>query len=247
MNPQDWVKAFGKRPATLILLLIGAFAFLNALSDVAANVWIENKKLATQKSLEAEKARLTKEVEAAKVEASRMIEQDKKGVEVTKLFFDGYQGKPAAEQTQTLDILVTLYPDHFIDVQKLLFKQAANAQVKTRVKTAEVTAVNLSRSGGQTKADVAAAAERSGFQAIIRRDLRKARSDFEKAYKAFPTYHSVDEIYHRVLSEDLLGRYSAASPQRKEILLAQLTKEILLKYGWGIPDDLRPGLQKLTV
>jgi hypothetical protein len=53
--------------------------------------------------------------------------------------------------------------------------------------------------------------ERDGFHAILKGDLEQARRLFGNAYRAYPTYHNVDEIYHQLLSAERVKTYNSAS------------------------------------
>lgn len=80
--------------------------------------------------------------------------------------------------------------------------------------------------------------ERAGFDAILKGDLEQARSLFESAYQAYPTYHNVDEIYNRVLTQNLIKTYNSASPSEKQSIQYEVMQKIVTSYSWGMPKDL---------
>lgn len=79
----------------------------------------------------------------------------------------------------------------------------------------------------------AAAAERRGFEAVIDRDVDAAIAAFEEARGIWPDYHNVAEI-GRALRNRRDGLADTQSPA-----WAELYREILTRYSWGLPADLR--------
>lgn len=84
-----------------------------------------------------------------------------------------------------------------------------------------------------SRARDAAAAERRGFEALIDRDVAAAIAAFDAARGIWPEYHNVAEIGRtlRRQQEALADPGSAAWPR--------LYREILTRYSWGLPEDLR--------
>ena len=105
------------------------------------------------------------------------------------------------------------------------------------VQAAPAAAV-VSRTVTDTRAEQAAAAERRGFQALIDRDIGEALAGFEAAQQAWPDYHNVAEILGllRDRHAELRDQAGRAWPE--------LYREVLAKYSWGLPDDLRPALRE---
>jgi hypothetical protein len=62
---------------------------------------------------------------------------------------------------------------------------------------------------------------------------------FKNAYKDSPTYHSVDEISHLLLTDKIIQEYQ--DPQtpdsRKQEIINNIYKQIVDKYSWGAPCD----------
>jgi hypothetical protein len=80
--------------------------------------------------------------------------------------------------------------------------------------------------------------EARGFRAILDGDLEKARTLFGTAYRLFPTYHNVDEIYNEVLTSEVIQAYKTAQPDGKKSIQRDVMQQILDSYSWGMPDDL---------
>jgi hypothetical protein len=90
------------------------------------------------------------------------------------------------------------------------------------------------------RAERAAAAERRGFESLVRRDVAQALAAFDEAYTVWPEYHNVAEI-RRLLGE---WRDRLASPDSDA--WPQLYRNILTRYSWGLPADLRPAFRQET-
>jgi multidrug efflux pump subunit AcrA (membrane-fusion protein) len=80
--------------------------------------------------------------------------------------------------------------------------------------------------------------EINGFRAILEGDLENARRLFGVAYKAYPTYHNVDEIYRRVLTLDRVKAYNSASSSEQQSIQRKIMQEIITNYSWGMSGDL---------
>lgn len=86
---------------------------------------------------------------------------------------------------------------------------------------------------GGSRASRAAIAERRGFEALIDRDVAAAIAAFDEARGIWPEYHNVAEIGRtlRHQQDALADPGSDAWPR--------LYREILTRYSWGMPEDLR--------
>jgi DNA repair exonuclease SbcCD ATPase subunit len=80
--------------------------------------------------------------------------------------------------------------------------------------------------------------ERDGFRYILDGKLEEARRSFGQAYQVYPTYHNVDEIYHRVLRQDLIQSYNSASASEQQSIQREIMGVIIKNYSWGMPEDL---------
>ena len=88
------------------------------------------------------------------------------------------------------------------------------------------------------QAQLAGDIENQGFKAILSGDLEKARKLFESAYKAYPTYHNVDEIYRKVLADKTINDYQSADPGKKKEIQLEVMQQVLKSYSWGMPANL---------
>jgi hypothetical protein len=84
----------------------------------------------------------------------------------------------------------------------------------------------------------ASVAELEGFKALLAHDLVSAKNYFGEAYKHYPEYHSVDEIYHQVLTASTLDNYARADEVSKEKILDEVFQQIVDNYSWGVPEDV---------
>ena len=83
------------------------------------------------------------------------------------------------------------------------------------------------------RADRVEAAERRGFEALIDRNVDRALEAFTEARIIWPEYHNVSEI------EQLLLRWQDRLSDPGSPAWSQLYREILTRYSWGMPKDLR--------
>jgi hypothetical protein len=192
------------------------------------------KNNADQRKLEKQIAITNQRLQTLNRVSTEKTEKLGRQVEITRLLFDHYFGKPAGEQTAVVSYLRFQFPtDLGRKSLQAILNQGAHRSIRTKI-TRSVASV---QQVGQTSLNRAVKQERLGFVALIRRDLIRARTAFVAAYRAYPTYHNVDEISHRVLSQKRFETYS----QRRLLKLA--LSEILTKYSWGIPPALLPHLQ----
>lgn len=98
-------------------------------------------------------------------------------------------------------------------------------------RTAAVEAVS-------SRTQQAAAAERRGFEALLERDVAAAIAGFDDARRVWPDYHNVAELGRALRNR----RDELADPASPE--WPQLYREILTRYSWGMPDDLRSALRR---
>jgi hypothetical protein len=88
-----------------------------------------------------------------------------------------------------------------------------------------------------SRASLAAAAERRGFEALVRHDVAAAIAAFDEARGIWPEFHNVAEVGRalRNRQDRLADPASEAWPQ--------LYREILTRYSWGLPDDIRSAIR----
>ncbi len=114
-------------------------------------------------------------------------------------------------------------------------------------KESERVAANLSAQVDQSfrytagsKYDVAKKQEVLGFEALIKDDFSAALDHFEKATKAWPSYHNVSEIARLLRSK---GRELSIA-QSKEKAGQEVYQEIWDKYSWGMPEEIKAEMRK---
>ena len=80
--------------------------------------------------------------------------------------------------------------------------------------------------------------EAKGFTHLANGRFHEALTEFDAAYKIFPTYRNVDEI------SGLLRRKMDAfdNPATREQTRREVYEEIIKKYAWGMPADIRTEL-----
>jgi hypothetical protein len=82
--------------------------------------------------------------------------------------------------------------------------------------------------------------EREGFIAIVNKDVVSAIDLFTKARDLWPNYHNVSEI------RGLLIKHKAnLLDSNDNVSWKVVIEEVLQKYSWGIPQELREELAKL--
>jgi hypothetical protein len=84
----------------------------------------------------------------------------------------------------------------------------------------------------------AQAAERRGFEALIARDFATALGAFDEARSIWPEYHNVAE-----LGRALRNRQDQLRDPDASAAWQQLYREILTRYSWGLPEDLRSAIR----
>lgn len=109
-------------------------------------------------------------------------------------------------------------------------QQALQAAPSTQRRTTVVSDSSRARN--------AEAAERRGFEALIRHDVDSAIAAFDEARSIWPEYHNVAEI-GRALRNQQDRLADPDSPAWQE-----LYREILTRYSWGLPEDIRVEIRR---
>lgn len=95
---------------------------------------------------------------------------------------------------------------------------------------------------GLSNTVVARRAERDGFQGLLANNFKTAHEQFTLAEQRWPTYHNVSEL--RRLTGNRLESYPGG--ELPESAYKDTLKEILKKYSWGMPDDIKASMQRLV-
>ena len=92
-----------------------------------------------------------------------------------------------------------------------------------------------------TPVKIAQTKENEGFQSLLEGNLTKARDDFKAASNVYPKYHNVEEIHNLVNSN--LQEFTIGDPLQKGKILTRIFNQIVDKYSWGMPDEVRKQMQ----
>ena len=174
--------------------------------------------------------------------ASQKLQTLNRQVEVTRLLFEHFFGKPASEQRAVVNYLTFQFPN---DLRKQSLQQILVVEAKPSVVrqiTKSVAAVQRNPVG-LSKVDLAVAKERAGFRLVLDGNLAQAQRAFAAAYAAYPTYHNVDELSRKVLTERTIATYARGTASERSAILRDTIDVILTTYSWGIPPDLAQQLQ----
>ena len=87
--------------------------------------------------------------------------------------------------------------------------------------------------------------EKEGFNNLLNGQLSEAKSSFVDARNKYPTYHNVDEIIKKVLTEDRLTKYDQLDKDSQYDQLIEIYKEIIQYYSWGMPADLKQQMKEM--
>lgn len=176
--------------------------------------------------------------QAALAAKDHEIQSLSRRVAVSQLLFDHFFGRGAQEQRAVVTYLSVEFPKDFLgDSLPAILKSGADPEVKHAITSATVSAKRR-----ETKHEGAVAQERAGFRALANGDLLAAKAAFAAAYRAYPEYHNVDEITHKVLAP-VVQRYARAASAQQRTLLARALDDVLTSYSWGMPAGLRPRLE----
>jgi hypothetical protein len=227
-----------------IAALFVAGSIAGFLVSVAAPL-VSNQKLADQQAkLQRQIARDQQTTQRKLADVSAKLENQNRKVEVSRLLFEHYFGKPANEQRAVISYLTYQFPGDMSrkSVQAIL---VVTARKKTEVRREVTKSVASIKRVAVSNLQRAVAAERAGLRAVIAGDLATAAKEFGSAYDAYPTYHNVDEISRKVLAPAVSG-WRSGSPELREQLVRRTAGTIVSEYAWGIPEDLKPRLEKLA-
>jgi len=124
-------------------------------------------------------------------------------------------------------------------LERNLSREIAQVQVEQQaLQAAPPSERQAAAEAGGSRAKSAAAAERRGFEALVRHDVTQAIAAFDEARSIWPEYHNVAEI-GRALRKQQDRLTDPQSPAWQ-----QLYREILTRYSWGLPDDLRDAIRE---
>jgi hypothetical protein len=225
-SPRPWWSSASWLGVVFVVGTVGGF-LLNVLAPLASQ-----EKISKQ----------DRELSARIAAANNHLNSLDRRVEVTRLLFDHYFGKQASEQKAALTYLRYQFPEDLGDkrLQAILVVEAKEPAVRRQIASSVASIHRVGTRGLNS----AVALERAGLQALIAEDLPRAQRLFRQAYADFPTYHNVDEISRRVLTDARVRGYHQATEQSaRDRIAAGVLSEVLSSYSWGIPPDLRSRMQ----
>jgi hypothetical protein len=113
--------------------------------------------------------------------------------------------------------------------------KAIEAQVNAiETKQQEIQLQKLKVQQGDINVEKAIDLERSGFNALMKKDLETALLSFEEANKEYPTYHNVYDI------AKILRKHKKSG----NIDWDEIYKEIYPSKSWGMPEDVKEFLKE---
>lgn len=122
-----------------------------------------------------------------------------------------------------------------------LKKELAKSNIKKKKIAREIVGDYSWTMNDDLKEKIASASRhgRKGFEEILKGNLRQARTEFGKAYKAYPVYQNVDEIYNLVLRDEVINNYEHANSEGKKEIKKNIMGAILKEYSWGMTYDIK--------
>jgi hypothetical protein len=125
------------------------------------------------------------------------LENEKRRLEITKLFLDNYIGKKTDVQIATIQIMKALDPAFFISIEEGLKETSNSDSVKASIRRATIDAaneisVNLppQKSTKLKKVLSSSELEEKGREALKKGDSKTAQKYFDQANDAYPIYRS---------------------------------------------------------
>ncbi len=208
-------------PSPTVGLAAVIASFLIPLAQVIAPVvqeaWTTDMKLRVDQAIAVERLAL-----------ERAISSEKQREQVADILMDRYIDQDAEDQRKALAIIIGLFPHFAGDLEEALSRYAANDAVKDAAERGIARASDVPNS----VLDQARQAEQAGFEALLKNDLPLAREQFDKAFRAYPDFHNVDEIKRKL---DTLTTDDATTMQR-------LKKSIVKENSWRMPEHVRDQL-----
>ncbi len=133
---------------------------------------------------------------------NRIADEEKRRLEITKLFMDNYVGKNDETQIATIQIMKGLDPAFFISIETGLKETTKSDTVRASIRRATVEAATelgndpIIRTKNKKVQRVisAKALENQGLEWVSKGDFNKANESFKQANKEYKTYGSMEEF-----------------------------------------------------
>jgi hypothetical protein len=131
-----------------------------------------------------------------------ILEQERRRIEITKMFMENYVGKKPDVQIATIRIMKTLDPDFFISIEEGLNETTSSDSVKATLRKATVEAAteigsnstNLNKNKKVQRVLSAKEFENKGYDLLLKGDFKNAEKSFQQANQHYPTYISIEEF-----------------------------------------------------
>ena len=140
---------------------------------------------------------------------NRIADEEKRRLEITKLFMDNYVGKNDETQIATIQIMKGLDPAFFISIETGLKETTKSDTVRASIRRATVEAATelgndptiRTKNKKVQKVLSAKEFEDQGLVWVSKGDFNKAQESFQKANKEYKTYDNMDEFMKKHDSE----------------------------------------------
>lgn len=205
--------------AALIASLLIPLA--QVVAPVVQEAWTTDMRLEVEKAIADERLAL-----------ERAISSEKQREQVADILLNRYIDQDAEDQRKALAIIVGLFPRFASELEEALARYAANETVKDAAERVVARAAEVPLAA----VDLARAAERAGFDALLNNDIPAARAQFNKAYTAYPQFHNVDEIRRKL---DTVRHEDPAA-------IARVKSSIVNENAWRMPEEVRQNLLQQT-
>ncbi len=170
-----------------------------------------------------------------------VMEQEKRRLEITKMFMDNYVGKPAEQQMATVQIMKSLDPTFFISIENGLKEATKSDSVKATIRKATLEAAseltgtsNHVKTPKITKVLSSKEYEEKAFEYLQKGDTENANKYFDKAHKEYPIYTTSSS-----------GTFKQLDEKTQQEMDKELYRQ-LYKNSEGFSDSTRRALKRLS-
>ena len=95
----------------------------------------------------------------------------------------------------------------------------------------------------ESKFQKASKFEIEGFKNLMDENFSASLENFEEAYRIYPEYHNVQEIYN-LLRSSINELQDPSSRDQKKM---NVYRDVVEKYSWGIPNNIKEAMQKILI
>lgn len=208
---------------------VGMAAVIASILIPAAQVFapVVQEYLTTDMKLDTEK-----EVTRARLALEESLATEKQREQVADILLNRYIDQDSTDQRAAVAIIVGLFPRFAKDLEDAFARYASTERIKNEVEEQVAVLKNIERND----LEIARTEERAGFEALLIGDPITAKTHFNAAYAAYPTYHNVDEIRRK------LDTLNVEDPTAVERTL----QSIRMENAWRMPEHVRQQLLQQT-